>query len=121
MPVPFVWVPSPARTIPLWDTATSAPGGRLATALPLRWRDKPAAAALDYSIDGTGLLAGGDGGLTLTVNGAGGLTVAAIVVSGVIASLFVTGGQAGAYAVVDLTLATDSGRRVRRVVRMGIV
>jgi hypothetical protein len=120
MPSPFVWVPARRRTIPLWDIASTAPSRRLSAVLPMRWPDKPAAAARDYSIDATALLAGGDSGLTIVVNDAGGLLLATCVVFGGIASLWLAGGQPGTDAIVDLTLGTALMRRVRRFVRIAV-
>jgi hypothetical protein len=115
---PFVWTRSVRRTIWLWDSVQSAPRGRPATPLPLRWPDKTAAEILDYSLDASALLTGPTDSIALTVNATGSFNLLTTAVHCGIATLWLSGGIAGADGLVDLTLTAISGRRVHRIVRL---
>lgn len=119
---PFVWLPSPARTIALWGYAGPAPMSRLPTAMPLRWPDLAAGAAKDFTLDASALLdPAGDALSAFTVNPAG-LTLLAPVVLGGRLILWLTGGVGGGTDYpVDITLTTASTRFVHRIVRLRVM
>ncbi|MBW4089884.1 MAG: hypothetical protein HIU82_02075 [Proteobacteria bacterium] len=114
---PASWTPSPARTIRLWDYAGGAPIGRLPTVLPLRWPDKPAAAVLDYTLDVSALLAPGDAIATTAVTPSG-VTMPASAVLGGRLIVWLAGGVSGTDNTIDITITTQSTRRIHRIVRL---
>jgi hypothetical protein len=114
----FVWTPSGHRIIPLWDYAGTSPRGQPGTPLPLRWPDKPALAVFDFSLDATGLLGSATDTMTLAIGSTGPLALVMSTVLAGVATLWLGDGTPGGDNVVDLTLATASGRLVRRFIRI---
>lgn len=119
-PAPIVWAPSSSRIILLWSYAALGPRRRPPAALPLRWRDKPAAAVLDYTLDATALLADASDSLSCIATAPGSLLIRVVAIHGGIVTLLISGGVIGTDETIDLRLSTASGRRVHRIARMGI-
>jgi hypothetical protein len=117
---PLVWQPAPDRVIPLWDVAMQSPGDRPPAPLPLRWPDMAAGSILDFGLDCTALLAGGDLITAATVN-PGALQLIASQPQGGIVYAWLTGGMVGIDYPVTITVDTAAGRHVARVVRVRAV
>lgn len=116
---PFVWTPSLQRTVALWDTAASAPGGHVAAFVPLRWPDKPAAAVQDFTLDATALLDPAGDVLAAEIEPLALSLLATVVLGGRVILWFGAGGAPFDYP-VGITLTTQSTRVVRRIVRLRV-
>ncbi len=121
-----VWRPSGARRAVL-DGFIPVPRGTIPTTpAPLAWPAKDPADVLDYEFDVSAALLGNKGDsiatldATITPNATGDLTLSSSIADGAIAVFWFAGGQIGTIYVVQITIATSSGRTISRAVLLPV-
>jgi hypothetical protein len=122
MTLSHVWRPSNARRVTLDGFGPIARGTTQTVAAPLAWPAKDPSDVLDYQFDIAAALAGNDGdaisgvNVTVTPSSAGDLTANSVVADGSLVVIWFAGGLAGTVYVIQIAIATTSGRTVNRSV-----
>lgn len=123
----YVWRPSSARRVVLDGFAPVARGVVPTVPAPLSWPAKDPADVLDYELDIAAALVGNEGDPIVTLQAtvspaaAGDLTVTSLAADGSRAVFWFAGGQAGTTYVVQVSLATASGRTLGRAVLLPVL
>lgn len=124
-PIATIWKPSGARRVVIDGFLPVPRGGSVARA-PLSWPAKDPTDILDYELDIAPALVGNEGDvisavtLVIAPNGAGDLSAGNVAVDGSIAVVWLSNGVAGTTYVVQVTLATTSGRVLHRAILLSV-
>lgn len=125
--VTHMWRPSTARRVVLDGFAPVPRGVAQSAPAPLSWPAKDPSDVLDYEFDVSSALVGNEGdaianvSASVTPNGTGDLAINSVSLDGAVAVFWMSGGHAGTTYVVAVSVTTNSGRTIGRVVLLPVL
>lgn len=125
--VTHVWRPSSARRLVLDGFAQVARGATVTAPLPQTWPGKDPSDVLDYEFDVSAALLGNEGdqiasvAVTVSPAGSGDLALNGVTADGAVLVFWFAGGVAGTTYQVQVTVVTQAGRTIGRVLLLPVV